>query len=88
MIGIERCSGERGDAERGDRQKHRINGGKIPAEAIEKHNSAVRGYNHADELGAKMRAASGLTDGSKKDAVTLNSFDDWTEAHAAVVKGS
>ncbi len=63
------------------------NGGKIPPEAIEKHNAAIRGYNHADDLGAKMRAASGLSDASKKDAVTLNMIEDLDELHAQATKG-
>src|SRR5438445_820855 len=57
------------------------NGGKIDRAAIEKHNAAIRGYNHADDLSAKMRAASGITDGSIKDAVTLNMIEDLDEIH-------
>ena len=62
------------------------NGGSVPAAAIEKHNAAVRGYNHSDELAASMRAASGLEDVSIKDAVTLNMLEDLDELHAQVTK--
>jgi hypothetical protein len=62
------------------------NGGSVPAAAIEKHNSAIRGYHHSDELAASMRAASGVTDASIKDAVTLNTLEDLDELHAAVTK--
>ena len=60
------------------------NGGSIPREKIDKHNAAIRGYNHSDELGAKMRSASGLKDSSVKDAVRLNSVEDLDELHAQV----
>ncbi|MEO6990895.1 MAG: DUF5069 domain-containing protein [Candidatus Baltobacteraceae bacterium] len=57
------------------------NGGAIPKEKIDKHNAAIRGYNHGDELGAKMRAASGLKDASVKDAIALNTLEDLDELH-------
>jgi hypothetical protein len=62
------------------------NGGTIPKSAIDAHNAAVRGYNHSDELGATMRKASGVTDESIKDAVTLNMLEDLDEFHANVTK--
>jgi hypothetical protein len=62
------------------------NGGKIASETIEKHNAAIRGYNHSDELGATMRSASGLSDTSVKDAVTLNMLEDLDELHAQAAK--
>ncbi len=62
------------------------NGGSIPADAIEKHNAAIRGYNHSDELAASMRAASGVTDETIKDAVTLNMLEDLDELHSQVAK--
>jgi hypothetical protein len=58
------------------------NGGSIPPEAIDKHNAAIRGYNHSDELAAEMQRAAGLTDTSIKDAVTLNTLEDLHELHA------
>jgi len=60
------------------------NGGPYPKEAIEKHNAAIRGYQHSDELAAKMRAASGIKDASIKDAVTLNAIEDLDEIHRQV----
>jgi hypothetical protein len=62
------------------------NGGSIPEAAIEKHNAAIRGYSHSDELAAKMQAASGLKDTSIKDAVTLNMLEDLDELHAQATK--
>lgn len=62
------------------------NGGHIPPDAIQKHNAAILGYNHADDLGAKMRAASGVTNNGIKDAVTLNMLEDLDELHAHAAK--
>ncbi|HEX8806140.1 MAG TPA: hypothetical protein VF741_04285, partial [Candidatus Aquilonibacter sp.] len=36
------------------------NGGSIASDRIQKHNEAIRGYHHADDLAAKMRSASGI----------------------------
>jgi hypothetical protein len=60
------------------------NGGSVSRDKIDKHNAAIRGYNHSDETGAAMRAASGIKDGSVKDAVRLNTVEDLDELHAAV----
>lgn len=60
------------------------NGGSIDPETVKKHNAAIRGYNHSDELAAKMRAASGINDASIKDAVTLNAIEDLDEIHRQV----
>jgi hypothetical protein len=57
------------------------NGGSIPKETIDKHNAAIRGYNHGDDLAAGMRAASGHSDPNTKDAVTLNTLEDLDELH-------
>jgi hypothetical protein len=62
------------------------NGGSIPKSAIDAHNAAIRGYHHSDELGATMRAASGVKDDSIKDAVTLNMLEDLDEFYSAVSK--
>ncbi len=56
-----------------------VNGGDLSQDKIAKHNAAIRGYNHSDELAAQMRAASGVTDASIKDAVTLNTLEDLDE---------
>ena len=56
-------------------------------EAIEKHNAAVRGYNHDDETRGGILSACGMTDDASvpKDAVNLNNLDDWYEFHQAVL---
>ena len=55
--------------------------GKTDRETIEKHNAAVRGYHHADDLGHAMRSASKIRDSSVKDAVSLNTIEDLDEFH-------
>ncbi len=55
--------------------------GKIDPASIEKHNAAVRGYNHSDELGTQMRTSSKIKKDSVKDAVTLNTIEDLDEVH-------
>jgi hypothetical protein len=64
-------------------------GGKLDKAAIERHNAAVRGYQHADDVRKSILAANGLPDdaGAPKDAVNLNNLDDWKEFHAALLKG-
>jgi hypothetical protein len=59
-------------------------GGHVDRAAIEKHNAAVRGYNHSDEYGSSVRAATGITDPNVKDAVTLNIVEDLHEVHRLV----
>ena len=58
-------------------------------ESIEKHNSAVRGYNHDDETRKGILSACAIADdaAAPKDAVNLNNLDDWYEFHQAVLKG-
>jgi hypothetical protein len=58
------------------------NGGSISKDRITKHNAAIRGYHHSDELAAKMRASSGVKDASIKDAVTLNTLEDLDDLYA------
>jgi len=57
-------------------------------DAIEKHNAAVRGYNHDDETRKGILSACSIADdaSSPKDAVNLNNLDDWCEFHQAVLK--
>jgi prophage antirepressor-like protein len=57
------------------------NGGHIDPERIRKHNEAVRGYNHANDLASDMRKSCGLTDETISDAVTLNKLEDLDELH-------
>jgi hypothetical protein len=60
----------------------------LTPDAIEKHNAAVRGYNHDDETRKKIVGACGIPDDASapKDAVNLNNLDDWYEFHQAVLK--
>ena len=57
-------------------------------EAVEKHNTAVRGYNHDDETRKSVLNNCGIADDASafKDAVNLNNLDDWHEFHQAVLK--
>ncbi len=60
-------------------------GGKIDSAEIEAVNAAIRGYHHADETRKAILSAAGIEDdGSIKDAVRLNTIDDWTEFHATL----
>ena len=61
-------------------------GKSVTPDAIAKHNAAVTGYNHDDETRKSILSASGLADGSPKDAVNLNNLDDWFEFHQAALK--
>ena len=57
-------------------------------QSIDKHNAAVRGYNHDDETRKNILGACGIPDDSSacKDAVNLNNLDDWHEFHQAVLR--
>lgn len=60
-------------------------GVKLDKATIEKHNAAVRGYNHDDATRKAILSASGIPDnGTIKDAVNLNNIDDWKEFHASL----
>ena len=56
-------------------------------DAVEKHNAAVRGYNHDDETRKGILGTCKIADdaASPKDAVNLNNLDDWYEFHQAVL---
>jgi hypothetical protein len=60
----------------------------LDKQSIEKHNTAVRGYNHDDETRKNILGACGIPDDGSafKDAVNLNNLDDWQEFHRAVLK--
>jgi hypothetical protein len=60
--------------------------GKTDKDTIERHNAAIRGYNHGDELARSMRQSSKITSGSVKDAVTLNTVEDLDEIHKQVIR--
>ena len=59
----------------------------LTREAIEKHNAAVRGYNHDDETRQGILSACGMADDASapKDGVSLINLDDWYEFHRAVL---
>lgn len=63
-----------------------VKNGKTDAGTIERHNAAVRGYNHADDLGREMRTASKIKNDSVKDAVSLNAIEDLDEFHRRHIK--
>jgi uncharacterized protein DUF5069 len=60
----------------------------LTREAVEKHNAAVRGYNHEDATRQEILGSCGIIDNASapKDAVNLNNLDDWYEFHQAVLK--
>ncbi|HVN68180.1 MAG TPA: DUF5069 domain-containing protein [Candidatus Binatia bacterium] len=63
-----------------------VENGKTDRETIERHNAAVRGYNHADDLGRKMREASKIRNEAVKDAVMLNTIEDLDEIHDRILR--
>jgi hypothetical protein len=60
----------------------------LSPQAIEKHNAAVRSYNHDDATRKSILSACGIADDgfAPKDAVSLNNLDDWYEFHQGVLK--
>jgi hypothetical protein len=60
----------------------------LTSQSIEKHNAAIRGYNHDDATQKQILGACGIPDdpSAPKDAVSLNNLDDWYEFHRAVLK--
>lgn len=64
------------------------NGKSLNAASVEKHNAAVRGYNHDDATRKAILGSCNLPDDASapKDAVNLNNLDDWYEFHQAVLK--
>lgn len=63
-------------------------GVKLDRDSVEKLNSAIRGYIHADDVRKGILSANGLSDDATapRDAVNLNNLDDWKEFHEAVLK--
>lgn len=60
-------------------------GGKLDDDAVTQLNAAIRGYIHTDVVRKSILIAAGIESHDQfKDAVTLNSFDDWTEFHASL----
>ncbi|HEV3194863.1 MAG TPA: hypothetical protein VGZ06_01895 [Candidatus Cybelea sp.] len=60
--------------------------GKTDKSTIGRHNAAIRGYNHGDELARTMRENSKVRDASVMDAVTLNTVEDLDEIHQRVIR--
>ena len=60
----------------------------LDRQSVEKHNAAVRGYNHDDATRKGILGSCGIADDATafKDAVNLNNLDDWYEFHQAVLK--
>jgi hypothetical protein len=58
----------------------------LTREAIEKHNAAVRGYNHDDDTRQDILKGCRLGDGAPKDAVNLNNLEDWNDFHRTVLR--
>jgi hypothetical protein len=61
--------------------------GNVSPDAIAKHNAAISGYNHSDELGGQMRKDSKCADESVKDAVRLNTLEDLDALHKQAAGG-
>ena len=61
-------------------------GAKLDPANIEKHNAAVRGYIHKDDVRRTILQANRLPDDARapRDAVNLNNLDDWQGFHAAL----
>ena len=66
----------------------KANAKSLTPQAIDKHNAAVRGYDHDDETRQKILGNCRMTADSSapKDAVNLNNLDDWHEFHKAVLQ--
>jgi hypothetical protein len=60
------------------------NGGTLSPDTIKKHNDAITGYNHGDDLAKGMRSSSGVSNAGVADAVTLNTLEDLDELRAQV----
>ena len=66
----------------------KANAKSLTPQAIERHNAAVRGYNHDDETRQEILGNCRMADNSSapNDAVNLNNLDDWYEFHKAVLQ--
>ena len=66
----------------------RSNGKKLSKADIQRHNLAILGYCHGDDVRKGILNAAGLPDDGSvlPGAIDLNNIDDWQEFHAAVLK--
>jgi hypothetical protein len=57
-------------------------------QSIEKHNAAVRGYIHDDDMRKEILGTCGIPNDASaaKDAVNLNNLDDWHGFHQTVLR--
>jgi len=62
--------------------------GKLDKAAVDKLNTAIKGYIHDDSTRKGILSACGMTDdaAAPRDAVNLNNLDDWTEFYEAELK--
>src|SRR5882724_1947639 len=60
----------------------------LSRDAVEKHNAAVRGYNHDDDTRKDILSACDMADDASapRDGVSLNNLEDWYEFHQQVLK--
>ena len=68
-------------------EKWIVANGKTDKATIERHNAAIRAYNHGDDLAKNMRESSKIDDSSVKDAVTLNTVEDLDEIYHQALRG-
>jgi len=66
----------------------RQNGKKLTKADIQRHNLAILGYCHGDDVRKGILSASGLPDDGSTlpGAIDLNNIDDWFEFHQAILK--
>jgi hypothetical protein len=67
-------------------EKWIVANGKTDKATIERHNAAIRGYNHGDELAKSMRQSCKIDDASVRDAVTLNTVEDLDEIYHEAIR--
>ncbi|MBV8345822.1 MAG: DUF5069 domain-containing protein [Candidatus Eremiobacteraeota bacterium] len=68
-------------------EKWIVANGKTDKATIERHNAAIRGYNHGDDLAKSMRESSKIDDAAVRDAVTLNTVEDLDEIYHQALRG-
>ena len=63
-----------------------VRNGKTDRATIERHNAAIRGYDHGADLAARMRSTSKIEAEHIADAVTLNTIEDLDEIYRHVIR--
>ena len=66
----------------------RAKGTKLTKADIHRHNLAIQGYCHTDEVRKNILSANGIPDDGSvlPGAIDLNNLDDWFEFHQSVLK--